>query len=193
MIHLKTYESFKLDEPKTMGELLENLSVVEQSILDSIKADPIDINTFFNERIPTEELDQLSNNSDFNNLLKVKGLSKSGVEHTDDYETFLLNPFKYLLIKDKNKSDLDNPDFIIIQTFNSTEQTWNNLKMYQIQGDFKNFYDKLTNRTIEIERDGTNYIYQTSNKNEWELVNQEEENDDFPRFIRKEELIELMK
>ena len=69
----------------------------------------------------------------------MKGLSKSSVEHTDDYETFLINPFKYLLIKSKNKNDLQNPDFIIIQTFNSTEQTWNNLKMYQIQGDFKKF------------------------------------------------------
>lgn len=192
MDYIKTYESFKLEEPSTMSELLEKLSVVEQSILDSIKADPIDINTFFNEKLPTKELDQLVNNSDFNNLLKMKGLSKSSVEHTDDYETFLINPFKYLLIKSKNKNDLQNPDFIIIQTFNSTEQTWNNLKMYQIQGDFKNFYDQLTNRTIEIERDGVNYLYQTSNKNEWELVNQEE-TDVFPRFVRKEELIELMK
>ena len=192
MDYIKTYESFKLEEPSTMSELLEKLSVVEQSILDSIKADPIDINTFFNEKIPTGELDQLVDNPDFNNLLKMKGLSKSSVEHTDDYETFLINPFKYLLIKSKNKNDLKNPDFISIQTFNSTEQTWNNLKMYQIQGDFKNFYDQLTNRTIEIEKDGVNYLYQTSNKNEWELVNQEE-TDIFPRFVRKEELIKLMK
>ena len=50
MDYIKTYESFKLEEPSTMSELLEKLSVVEQSILDSIKADPIDINTFFNEK-----------------------------------------------------------------------------------------------------------------------------------------------
>lgn len=191
MEYIKTFESFKLEEPKTMSELLEKLSIVEQNILDSIKAEPININTFFNGNLPTDNIDNLLNNTEFNDLLKMKGLTRGNVEQTDDYETFLLSPFKYLLIKSREKSDLHNPDFIIIQTFNSTEQDWNNIKMYKINGNFKNFYDKLSNRTIEITDNGKNYIYQTSNKNEWELTNQRE-TDKFPRFIRKEDLLKII-
>lgn len=191
MEYIKTFESFKLEEPKTMSELLEKLSIVEQNILDSIKAEPININTFFNGNLPTDNIDNLLNNTEFNDLLKMKGLTRGNVEQTDDYETFLLSPFKYLLIKSKEKSDLHNPDFIIIQTFNSTEQDWNNIKMYKINGNFKNFYDKLSNRTIEITDNGKSYLYQTSNKNEWELTNQRE-TDKFPRFIRKEDLLKII-
>tara|TARA_R110000772_G_scaffold20466_5_gene56943 strand:+ start:102079 stop:102660 length:582 start_codon:yes stop_codon:yes gene_type:complete len=187
----KTFESFKLEEPKTMSELLEKLSVVEQSILDSIKAEPINPDAFFNGELPTEELENLISNTEFNNLLKLKGLTKGNVEYTDDYETFLLSPFKYLLIKSKEKSDLHNPDFIAIQTFNSTEQDWNKIKIYKINGDFKNFYDKLSNRTIEIDHEGINYMYQTSDKNSWELTNQKE-TENFPRFLRKEELLKII-
>lgn len=191
MKYLKKFESFRIEEPQTMSELLENLSVVEQNILDSIKAEPISIETFFNGSLPTNDLEGLIKNSEFNNLLHTKGLTKGNVEFTDDYETFLLNPFKYLLIKDKNKNDLQDPDFIILQTFNSTQQDWNNIKMYKVNGDFKNFYDKLTNRTIEIEHDGFNYLYQTSNKNEWELTNHGG-SDQFPKFLRKEDLLKII-
>jgi len=191
MKFLKTFESFRLEEPSTMSELLEKLSVVEQNILDSVKAELINIDTFFNENISKNNLDQLIENAEFNKLLRMKGLKRSDVEHTNDYETFLLNPFKYILISDKNKNELQDPDFIIIQTFNSTEQDWNSLKMYKINGEFKNFYDKLSSRTIELEHDGVNYIYQTSNKNEWELTNQKE-TERFPRFVRKEDLLNMI-
>jgi len=191
MKYLRTFESFEIEEPKTMSELLEKLSVVEQNILDSIKAEPISVQTFFNEELPTNDLEGLIKNTEFNNLLKVKGLTRSNVEFTEDYETFLLNPFKYLLIRGKDKNELQDPDFIILQTFNSTEQDWNNIKMYKINGDFRNFYEKLSNRTIEIEHDGVNYIYQTSNKNEFNLVNQEG-SDEFPKSVRKEQMLKMI-
>ena len=191
MKFIKTFESFDLQEPKTMSELLEKLSVVEQSILDSIGAEMINIENFLHESIPLDNLENLESNPEFINLLIMKGLRKDTVKHTDDYETFLLEPFKYLLTRDKVKNDLQDPDFIFIQTFNSTQQKWNSIKMYKITGDFKNFYEKLTNRTIEIEDNGSKYLYQTSNKNEFELVNQEE-NEKFPRFVRKEDLLKMM-
>jgi len=191
MKFIKTFESFDLQEPKTMSELLEKLSVVEQSILDSIGAEMINIENFLHESIPLDNLENLESNPEFINLLIIKGLRKDTVKHTDDYETFLLEPFKYLLTRDKVKNDLQDPDFIFIQTFNSTQQKWNSIKMYKITGDFKNFYEKLTNRTIEIEDNGSRYLYQTSNKNEFELVNQEE-NEKFPRFVRKEDLLKMM-
>ena len=62
MKFIKTYESFLVDEPSTMSELLEKLSVVEQNILDSIKAEPIEIFSFFNKELPTGDLEELSKN-----------------------------------------------------------------------------------------------------------------------------------
>lgn len=191
MEYIKTFESFRLEEPKTMSELLEKLSVVEQSILDSIKAELMNLESFLNGHVPTNDLVNLASNSEFNKLLRIKGLAKSVVEFTDDYETFLISPFKYLLLRKIENSELHNPDYIIMQTFNSTEQDWNSPKLYKINGNFKNFYDKLTNRTIEIEHSGVKYLYQTSNKNEWELTNQEG-SEQFPRFIRKEELLKKL-
>lgn len=191
MRFIKTYESFKVEEPKTMSELLEKLSVVEKNIMDSIEADPIDNKIFFNTDLDISDIDSLSNNSEFSKLLKIKGLSKSNVEHTDDYETFLLSPFKYILLRDVDKNNLQDPDFIILQTFNSTEQDWNEIRVYKVNGNFRNFYDKLSNRTIELTDGKDNYIYSTSNKNEWELVNHNG-NETFPKYIRKEDLLNLI-
>jgi hypothetical protein len=190
--YIKTFESFQLEQPKNMSELLEKLSVVEKNILDSIKAEEINIEAFFNKNLKELSLENISEHPDFNSVLKIKGLKKANVEYTDDYETFLLNPFKYLLIKDKLKNNLQDPDYILIQTFNSTEQDWNKIRMYKINGKFKNFYDKLSNKTIELEDQGTKYIYQTSTKNEWELTNHEG-SEKFPRFVRKEELLKIIK
>lgn len=191
MKFIKTFESFNIEEPKTMTELLEKLSVVEQSILDSIGAEIININEFLNDEISLDNLEHMESNSEFINLLKVKGLRKDTIQYTDDYETFLLSPFKYLLVRNKTKNDLQDPDYMFIQTYNSTQQQWNSVKLYRITGDFKNFYNKLTNRTIEIEDNGSKYLYQTSNKNEFELVNHEG-TDKFPRFVRKEDLLKII-
>jgi hypothetical protein len=67
------------------------------------------------------------------------------------------------------------------------------LKLYKINDDVKKFYDKLTSRTIEITDADQNYIYQTSNGNEWVLQNADKENDVYKRTFRKEELQELLK
>jgi len=190
MKHLRTFESFKIEEPSTMDELLEKLSVVEKSILDSVQAELLNIESFIGD-IDITDLENLDNNSEFQKILRLKNLKRGVVELTDDYETFLLNPFKFLLVRYNNKTDLQDPDYIFIQTFNSTQQDWNSVKLYQINGEFSNFYDKLTNRTIEIEEEGESFLYQTSNKNEWELVNREE-TENFPKFVRKEELLKIL-
>ena len=65
--------------------------------------------------------------------------------------------------------------------------------MYKVNDDVKKFYDKLTSRTIEITDADQNYIYQTSNGNEWVLQNVDKENDTFKKSFRKEELQELLR
>ena len=56
----------------------------------------------------------------------------------------------------------------------------------------KNFYDKLSSKTIEVVDGDQNYIYNTSNGNEWILQNSDKENDTYKRVFRKEELQKLL-
>ena len=191
MIYLTNFGDFRKDKFTTIEELFERLSVVEQNILDSIGAEIINIEAFFNDNLNDIEIEDLHDNSDYLKVLKLKGLRKSTVEYTKDYETFLINPFKYMLLYNRKNSNLQSPDFMIIQTFDDVKQSWNNMKMYKINGNFKNFYEKLTNRTIEITDGDKNYIYQTTNKNEWVLINTEP-NNNFPKIVRKDELLKII-
>ena len=54
------------------------------------------------------------------------------------------------------------------------------------------FYDKLTSRTIELIDGDQNYIYTTSNGNDWQLQNLDKENDIYTRVLRKEELQKVL-
>ena len=77
--------------------------------------------------------------------------------------------------------------------WNETSKNWENVKSYKVKDDVKRFYDKLTSRTIEIVDADQNYIYTTSNGNEWILQNSDKENDIYKKVFRKEELQDLLK
>ena len=97
-----------------------------------------------------------------------------------------------MMIYDFRSNELENPNYILFQTYNDSLKKWDDAKLYSIEEDIKKFYDKLTSKTIEISDGGENYIYITSNGNDWELQNSDKENDVFKRFLRKEELEEVI-
>ena len=66
-------------------------------------------------------------------------------------------------------------------------------KLFKVKDDVKKFYDKLTSRTIEIIDGDQNYIYLTSNGNEWVMQNREKINDIYKDTFRKEELEDLIR
>lgn len=49
------------------------------------------------------------------------------------------------------------------------------------------------NISDKTEEDGENYIYNSTNKNEWILQNIEKENKKFKKYLRKDELEEILK
>jgi hypothetical protein len=55
-----------------------------------------------------------------------------------------------MLIYDINSNELENPEFILFQVYNSTLQKWEETKLFKIKDDIKKFFDKLTSRTIEV-------------------------------------------
>ena len=198
---IKSYQKYKeslvIDlQFSSARELMESLNLWQDAVLSSIGAEEIDIfNTF---KLPKDQfqnkmdIDYLSDNVEFLNSLASIALKKAAIQNTDDYETFLNKPCKFMFIYGSESNELENPLYIIFQSWNETVKKWDDAKLYKVNDDVKKFYDKLTSKTIEVVDGDQNYIYTTSNGNEWVLQNTDKENDTFKKYFRKEELEKLL-
>ncbi len=194
MKYLKRYQKFKESivvdlEFQSVGELLESLNLWHDALLNAISAEEVDIyNTL---KLPKEvsdkltDLDSLSDNVEFINSLSSISLKKSEVRNSDDFQTFLNKPCKFMFVFDMNSNELENPIYLLFQVWNETLDKWEDVKLYKVNDDVNRFYDKLTSRTIEILDGDENYIYQTSNGNEWTLQNVDKTNDIYQKTFRK--------
>lgn len=193
---LKSYLQFKeslvIDLSLLNIDVFESMNIWHDVLLNSISAKEQDIFDTF--KLPKEnylkklDIDYLSDNIEFINSLSSIALKKSAIQNTDDFQTFVNKPCKFMFIYGINSNELENPDFIIFQVWNSTINKWDDCRLFKVNDDVKKFYDKLTSKVIELTDGDTNYIYQTSNGNDWELQNLDSENDVYKRFLRKEEL-----
>jgi hypothetical protein len=201
MRRIKTYKKFQESiivdlSFGNVSDVLESLTIWHDALLNSIRAEEKDIfstlklSDDFRDRL---NFDDIHDSVEFINSLSSIALKKSQVENSEDYQTFLNKPCKFMFLYDINSNELENPQYLMFQTWNDTVSKWESLKLYKINDDVKKFYDKLTSRTIEITDADQNYIYQTSNGNEWVLQNADKENDVYKRTFRKEELQELLK
>lgn len=201
MKYLKKYQPFKesilIDlSISTAQELMESLNIWHDALLSSIGAEEVDI--FDTLKLPKDfysgrlDLDFLQDNIEFINSLSSIALKKSQVQNTDDYQTFVNKPCKFMFVYDTNANELENPNYIIFQVWNETLKKWDDVKLYKVKDDVKKFYDKLSSKTVEVVDGDENYIYTTSNGNEWELQNLDKENDIYKRFFRKDEFDKLL-
>lgn len=197
---LKTYKSYKesiqIDIRLIKIDINESLGLFYDSILKSIGAEEVDFFEIFElpkkEFTPLLNLDTLTTNSDFIQRLSTKGMKKSNVTNSEDFETFLNKPCRFMLIHKIESSELENPDFILFQSWNESLSKWEDLRIFKVKGDIKNFYDKLSSKVIEIIEDSENYIYSTTNGNEWFLQNQEKKNDIYQDYFRKDDFQKLI-
>ena len=200
MKYLQTYknylESLHIDLSVISVDLNESLGIYYENILKSIGAEEMDIYDTFS--LPKDDfadklnLDLLTNNTEFINSLASIGLKKANVQNSDDFETYLDKPCRFMLIYRVEANELENPNYVIFQSYNQTLDKWEYPKLYKINGDIKLFYDKLSSKVIEIEDDGEKYIYQSANKNELVLQNTEKENDIYKKYFRKDEFEKLL-
>ena len=197
---IKSYNKFKeslvIDLVTMSVDILESMNIWHDVLLSAISAEEKDIfdtlklpKDFYNDRL---SLDFLSSNIEFINSLSSLGLKKSPLQNTEDYQTFVNKPCKWMFIYDINSNELENPLYIVFQTWNETNKNWEDVKLFKINGDVKKFYDKLSSKTIEVADGDENYIYTTSDSNTWELQNLDKENDIYKRFFRKDELQSLL-
>lgn len=197
---LKSYRQYKesivIDLQYQSIDLMESLNIWHDVLLNSISAEEENIFDVFS--LPKEDykdkmdLDYLEDNIEFINSLSSIGLKKSAAQHTDDHQTFVNKPCKFMFVYKSESNELENPVYIIFQVWNDTLDKWDDAKLYKINDDVKKFYDKLSSKTVEINDGDENYIYQTSNGSDWVLQNTEKENDIYKRSFRKEELQQLL-
>jgi hypothetical protein len=200
MKYLKSYqkylESLVIDVALVDIDINESLGMFYENILKSIGAEEVDIYDTFH--LPQQDfadklnLDLLTTNTEFINSLSSIGLKTSSLQNTEDLETFLNKPCRFILVYNIGANELENPIYIIFQSWNDTLNKWDDSKLYKVNSDIKNFYDKLSSKVIEIEHDGNKYIYNSSNTNEWTLSNIEKENDQFKKYFRKDEFEKLI-
>lgn len=192
----KFYDSYDVDLSTHSIDLKESLNIWHDVLLNSISAEKLDM--FDTLKLPKEkyfnklDLDYLSDNIEFINSLSSLALKKSQIENTDDYETFVNNPCRFMFIYGNETNELENPLYIIFQTWTDSLGKWSDANLYKVNDDVKRFYDKLTSRTIEIVDGDENYIYQTSNGNEWLLQNSKKENDIYKKILRRDDLEKLI-
>lgn len=202
MKHLKKYKDYKesllIDLSfQRVEDLMESLTIWHDALLLAVGAE--ETNIFDTLKLPEGDfsdnldLDFLSDNIDFINSLSSLALKKSELQNSDDYQTFLNKPIKFMFIYDINSNQLENPVYLLLQIWNDSLSQWQSVKLYKVKDDVKKFYDKLTSRTIEIIDGEQNYIYLTSNGNEWVMQNREKINDIYKDTFRKEELEDLIR
>lgn len=189
----KYQESLIIDLTYQSFDFMESLNIDHYDFLESIDAEKVDLYTTLelSDELRNINLDDLSTNNEFINALTKLGYSKSNLEDSKTYQTFLSKPCKYIFIyKQEQNQNLEDPVYLIFQSND-------NIDLYKINAQsgttfLKRFYDKLSSKTIEILDGNENYIYSTSNGSDWELQNSDKQNDTYKKNFRKEEFQKLI-
>ena len=188
-------ESLNIDLSLNKIDLMESLNIWQDVLLSSINASKVDFKETFNlddKLFQKFDAKELFDNTVFINSLSSIGLKKSQLQNTDDFETFINKSCRFFFIYNIESNELENPKFLVFQTRNQSLEKWEEAELYKVNDNVQKFYDKLTSRTIELIDGDQNYIYTTSNGNDWQLQNLDKENDIYTRVLRKEELQKVL-
>jgi hypothetical protein len=181
---------------QSVNDMLESLNILYDTLLSSINAEELDI--YDTLMLPSDflsgnlDLNLVSNSSEFIKSLTKLSLKKSELKNSDDFETFLNKPCRFMFIFDINSNELENPVYLLFQVWSDTLKVWGDLRLYKVNDDVKKFYDKLSSKTIEIIDGDENYIYNISSGNEFVLRNREKMNDVYKDVFRKDEFKDFL-
>lgn len=194
--YAKYMESVSVDMSLQSVDLMESLNVWHDALLDSIDAQEVDMFETFHlaaeDYRGKMDLDFLDKDVEFLNSLSSIALKKSEVQKSDYFETFLDKPCKFMFVYGAEKNELENPEYLLFQSWLESLDKWEDVKLYKVVGDVQRFYEKLSSKTIEVIDGEDTYIYSASNVNDWVLKNIEKENDIYKKILRKEELQKLL-
>ena len=130
----------------------ESLSIWYDALLDSINAEEVDIFDTFklpkNDYIDKLDLEYLSDNIEFINSLSSIGLKKSSIQSSDDFESFINKPCRFMFIYNIKANELENPYYLLLQISNNGN--WETTKCYKINDDINKFYSQLLEGNVSI-------------------------------------------
>ena len=207
MKKLKNYNLFLYENSIEMVELFNQIDILESivtssdDLLKSINAEEVDLYTTFNINPDSFNknfnIEFLYNNNNFNISLKKLKLKKGNIETTEETETFIDKTLivKFFSVYDIDSSELDQPKYIIFQSKYQNKH-WEDVKCYKVNDNIKKFYDKLTNKTIEIKKGDKKYVYITSNSgNNWQLQKNDDDQDNitFKEMLSNNEIKAILK
>lgn len=191
-------ENIEMTEIIGDANVLESIVTDSETLLKSINAEQVlmgDVLDFNSEKF--NNLDELAADADFLRKLDKKGYKKNNIEYSKDCETFLDKTLdiKFFLIFKKDDSELEpKPEFIVFQSKGKNTPKWEAIKMYKVNENIRNFYDKLSSKTIEIKRGNKNYIFKTSNAgNDWKLQNIQNKDNVFKDIMSNDEIKATLK
>lgn len=200
MKRIKNYNTFIFESASEMVEIFNDTDILESivtdsdALLNSIKAKEVDLFQAF-EFSPDDiesnfSIEELYDNKPFNDSINNKEYKKIELESTEETETFIEDTIvvKFFSVYEKNASELEQPEYIIYQSKKKSDSEWEPVKCYKVNDDMKHFYDKLTNKSVEIKKGDKTYLYSTSNSgNDWQLQAQEEEGN-FKEFMSNDDI-----
>lgn len=176
-------------------KLTESIYVNHDELLKSIGGEKKDLYKVFKAGKTHEDIKELYDDPIFNKSLMKHGLSKTKMEFSNDYDTYLTSSesIKFFNLANSKTSNLD-VKYIVIQV-KGVDGNWGAIDLYTVGKDMRRFYDGLSTRTIEIkDQNGNNYIYVTSNSGEnWILKNSGDKTETFKDNLDIESMRELLK
>jgi len=197
---LKNYNTFIFESAIEMVEVFNDADILESivtdsdSLLKSIKAEEVDLFQSFkfnpDDISSNVSIEELYDNKPFNDSINRKDFKKNELESTEETETFIDDTIvvKFFSVYEKDASELEQPKYIIYQNKKKTSNDWEPVKCYKVNDNMKHFYDKLTNKSVEIKKSGKTYLYNTSNSgNDWVLQAQSEEGD-FKEYMSNDDI-----
>jgi len=203
---MKNYKNFinehlDIENKEIFCNLMQDLDVLEsivtnsEDILNSIKAVEVDLYQTFtlnpDDLQNNFTIEELYENDSFNKSLTKSKFKKNELESTEETETFIDDTIviKFFSIFDKNSSELENPEYIVYQSKKRNDTKWEQVKCYKVNDDMKHFYDKLTNKSVEIKKGDKTYVYVTSTSgSSWQLGSGGKETDRFKKIMNNDEI-----
>jgi len=190
---MKNYKQFNENKlpkiKKGIKEILKPFKENEIDIFDTFNLDKQNFNI-------KDYIENLYNNADFNHKIEKKGLKKGKLQDTKYNEVLLYDRYvlRFFFIYKKDAIEIEEPKFILVQYYDKKKNILSSIKLYKNKNNTQDFYEDLTDATIEIEKGDDNFIYKTSNSgNNWELKNPKDVQGDFKDSLDKTEIKKILK
>ncbi len=190
----------EFDQFITEKNSIKDIKIPIEELLDIIDDNELNLMTTFNisgDKVTEKDnISKLYSDSQFNKNLDKKKLKKGKLQDTKDNETLLDDNYilRFFFVYDKDSIELEEPEYILIQYYNRTDNSISNIRVFENKDSINKFYETLTDKTIEIKKGKKEYIYQTSNSgNNWELKNPKQVKGKFKSELDFEEVDQLLK